>query len=210
MGRRQILIFSAGIVACVVVAWALVFLIKDRRATIPSRGPVIMLTEAADIGGPFRLTDHTGKRAADSDFRGRFMLLYFGYTFCPDVCPAELQTMGRAMDRLAAKGDKTVPVFISVDPERDSIAILKDYVAAFHPRMIGLTGSAAEIAAVAKAYKVYYRKAPGAKAGDKDYLMDHTSFIYLVGPDGKVVALFRGGTKPEVLARELIRLTGGG
>ena len=209
MNRRQILIFSAGIVACVAVAWALVFLVKDRRAAIPSRGPVIMLTDAAQIGGPFRLMDHTGKRAADTDFRGRYMLLYFGYTFCPDVCPAELQSMGRAMDRLSAKGDRIVPVFISVDPERDKAAILKDYVAAFHPRMIGLTGSAAEIKAAAKAYKVYYRKAPGTKAGDKDYLMDHTSFIYLVGPDGKVMALFRGGTKPEVLAKELIRLTGG-
>ncbi len=116
--------------------------------------------------------------------------------------------MGRAMDRLAAKGDKIVPVFISVDPERDSAAVLKDYVAAFHPRMVGLTGSAAEIAAAAKAYKVYYRKQPGAKPGDTKILMDHTSFIYLVGPDGKVGALFRGGTKPEVLAKELARLTG--
>ena len=208
MNRRQILIFSTGIVACVVVAWALVFLIKDRRATVPTRGPVIMVTGNAEIGGPFRLMDHTGKRVTDADFKGRFMLVYFGYTFCPDVCPAELQTMGRAMDRLAARGDKIVPVFITVDPERDTMAILKDYVAAFHPRMVGLTGSTAEVKAAAKAYKVYFRKAPGAQAGDKDYLMDHTSIIYLVGPDGKVVALFRGGTRPEVLAKELIRLTG--
>ena len=208
MDRRQMLIFSAGIVACVLVAWALVFLVKDRRATRPAQGPVIMLTEAADIGGPFRLIDHTGKRVTEADFKGRFMLLFFGYTLCPDVCPAELQTMGRAMDRLAAKGDKIVPVFISVDPERDKPAVLKRYVAAFHPRMVGLTGSAAEVKAAAKAYKVYYRKQPGAKPGDTKILMDHTSFIYLVGPDGKVVALIRGGTRPEVLAKELARLTG--
>ena len=208
MDRRQMLIFSAGIVACVAVAWALVFLVKDRRATRPAQGPVIMLTEAADIGGPFRLMDHTGKRVTEADFKGRFMLLFFGYTFCPDVCVAELQTMGRAMDRLAAKGDNIVPVFISVDPERDKPAVLKRYVAAFHPRMVGLTGSAAEVKAAAKAYKVYYRKAPGAKPGDTKILMDHTSFIYLVGPDGKVVALIRGGTRPEVLAKELARLTG--
>ncbi|MEE8213224.1 MAG: SCO family protein [Alphaproteobacteria bacterium] len=208
MDRRQILIFSAGIVACVLVAWALVFLVKDRRPTRPAQGPVIMLTGAADIGGPFRLIDHTGKRVTEADFKGRYMLLFFGYTHCPDVCPAELQTMGRAMDRLAAKGDNIVPVFISVDPERDSPAILKAYVAAFHPSMVGLTGSAAEIKAAAKAYKVYYRKQPGAKPGDTKILMDHTSFIYLVGPDGKVVALIRGGTRPEVLAKELARLTG--
>ncbi|MEE8224000.1 MAG: SCO family protein [Alphaproteobacteria bacterium] len=208
MDRRQILIFSAGIVACVAVAWALVFLVKDRRPTRPAQGPVIMLTGAADIGGPFRLIDHTGKRVTEADFKGRYMLLFFGYTHCPDVCPAELQTMGRAMDRLAAKGDNIVPVFISVDPERDSPAILKAYVAAFHPSMVGLTGSAAEIKTAAKAYKVYYRKQPGAKPGDTKILMDHTSFIYLVGPDGKVVALIRGGTRPEVLAKELARLTG--
>jgi protein SCO1/2 len=208
MDRRQILIFSAGIVACVAVAWALVFAVKDRRPTRPTQGPVIMLTGAADIGGPFRLIDHTGKRVTEADFKGRFMLLFFGYTHCPDVCPAELQTMGRAMDRLAAKGDNIVPVFISVDPERDSPAILKAYVAAFHPSMVGLTGSAAEIKAAAKAYKVHYRKQPGAKPGDTEILMDHTSFIYLVGPDGKVVALIRGGTRPEVLAKELARLTG--
>ena len=208
MDRRQILIFSAGIVACVAVAWALVFLVKDRRATRPAQGPVIMLTGAADIGGPFRLIDHTGKRVTDADFKGRYMLLYFGYTSCPDVCPAELQTMGRAMDRLAAKGDKIIPVFITVDPERDSPAILKAYVAAFHPSMVGLTGSAAEIKAAAKAYKVYYRKQPGAKPGDTEILMDHTSFIYLVGPDGKVVALIRGGTRPEGLAKARARLTG--
>lgn len=208
MNRRQIVIFSAGILACVLVAWALVFLVKERRATMPARGPVIMLTAAAEIGGPFRLTDHTGKRVTDADFRGRFMLLYFGYTFCPDVCPADLQTMGRALDILAAKGEVITPVFISVDPERDSPAVLKKYVAAFHPRMVGLTGSAAAIKAAAKAYKVYYRAQPGAKPGDTKILMDHTSFIYLVGPDGKAVAAFRGGTRPEVLAKELARLTG--
>lgn len=208
MNRRQIVIFSAGILACVLVAWALVFLVKERRATMPARGPVIMLTAAAEIGGPFRLTDHTGKRVTDADFRGRFMLLYFGYTFCPDVCPADLQTMGRALDILAAKGEVITPVFITVDPERDSPAVLKKYVAAFHPRMVGLTGSAAEIKAAAKAYKVYYRAQPGAKPGDTKILMGHTSFIYLVGPDGKAVAAFRGGTRPEVLAKELARLTG--
>ncbi len=207
MSRRQILIFSTGIIACVIVAWALVFVFKDRRATVPSRGPVIMLTEAAEIGGPFRLTDHTGKRVSDADFRGRYMLLFFGYTSCPDVCPAELQNVGRAMDILGAKGANIVPVFITVDPMRDTVSILKDYVAAFHPRMVGLTGSTAAAAAAAKAYKVYARKAPGTKPGDEEYLMDHTSFIYLVGKDGKVKALFRGGTGPEVMAKELARLT---
>lgn len=207
MERRQILIFSTGIVACVAVAWALVLLVKERRATIPTPGAVIKVTEAAHIGGPFHLIDQTGKRVADTDFRGRYMLLYFGYTFCPDVCPAELQTIGRAMDILGKKGDRIVPIFISIDPQRDTVAVLKDYVAAFHPRMVGLTGSEAEVAAAAKAYEVFYRKAPGTKPGDKDYLMDHTSFIYLVGPGGKATAMFRTGTSPEAMAKGLLRLT---
>ncbi len=112
------------------------------------------------------------------------------------------------MDAIGDKGKNIVPVFITIDPERDKQREVKDYAEAFHPRMVGMTGSAAEIAAVAKAYKIYYRRAPGTKPGAADYLVDHTSFIYLVGPDGKVVALFRGGTTPEMLARELLRLTG--
>jgi protein SCO1/2 len=133
------------------------------------------------------------------------MLIFFGYTFCPDVCPLELQTVGRAMDILGPKGSKITPIFITVDPARDTPAHLKDYVAAFHPRMVGLTGSADDIAAVGKAYKIYYRKPVGTKADAKDYLMDHSAFTYLMGPDGKVTALFRPKTTPEVLAREIAR-----
>ncbi|HSR55767.1 MAG TPA: SCO family protein [Alphaproteobacteria bacterium] len=207
MTRRQIFIFCAGIIACVVVAWALVAFVSQHRPTRVAQGGAVMITPAAQIGGPFTLTDHTGKRVSDTDFRGRYMLIYFGYTFCPDVCPTELQTIARAMEILGDDGKNIVPVFISVDPARDTVAAVKDYVAAFHPRMVGLTGSKADVEAAAKAYKVYARKAPGTEDGANDYLVDHTSHIYLVGPDGKVAALFKGGTRPETLAKELERLT---
>jgi len=206
MNRRQILIFASGIVACVVVAWALVAVVKERRPTRTSPGGAVLITAAADIGGPFTLTDHTGKTVSDKDFRGRNMLIYFGYTFCPDVCPTELQTVAQAMEILGEKGKGVVPVFITVDPARDTVAVMKDYVAAFHPRMVGLTGGAEQVKAAAKEYKVYSRKAPGTKEGAKDYLVDHTSLLYLVGADGKVMALFKGGTRPETLAKELARL----
>jgi protein SCO1/2 len=207
MNRRQIIIFASGIVACVIVAWALVALLQDRRPTRGSPGGAVLITAAADIGGPFSLTDHTGKAVTDRDFRGRYMLIYFGYTFCPDVCPTELQTMAQAMQILGAAGENVVPVFITVDPARDTVAAVKDYVAAFHPRMVGLTGSAEQVAAAAKEYKVYSRKAPGTPVEAKDYLVDHTSLLYLVGPEGEVKALFKGGTRPEMLAKELERLT---
>lgn len=207
MTRRQILIFCLGILACVAVAWALVSLVSQHRPTRVAKGGAVLITPAAQIGGPFTLTDQTGKRVTDKDFRGRYLLIYFGYTFCPDVCPTELQMIARGMEILGDKGKNVVPVFITVDPDRDTVAVMKDYVAAFSPRMVGLTGSAAETAAVAKAYKVYARKATGTKEGAKDYLVDHSSLLYLVGPDGKVVALFRPGTTSEVLARELARLT---
>jgi cytochrome oxidase Cu insertion factor (SCO1/SenC/PrrC family) len=207
MNRRQIFIFATGIVACVILAWAMVAVVKDRRPTRTSPGGAVLITAAADIGGPFQLTDQTGKSVTDADFRGRYMLIYFGYTFCPDVCPTELQTVAQAMERLGDKGKNIVPVFITVDPARDTVAAMKDYVAAFHPRMVGLTGSAKQVQAVAKEYKVYSRKAPGTKEGAKEYLVDHTSLLYLVGPEGTVKALFKGGTKPETLAAELARLT---
>ena len=206
MAARQIILFCAGIVACVAVAWGLVTLVKVKRDAGQGTGSAVIATKGADIGGAFTLTDHTGKRVSDTDFRGRYMLVYFGYTSCPDDCPADLQTIGRAMDTLGARGRKITPVLITVDPERDRPAELKEYVAAFHPRMVGLTGSAAEIAQVAKAYKVYYRKPPGAKTASGGYLTDHTSFIYLMGPGGKLRALFRPKTKPEILAREIARL----
>ena len=147
----------------------------------------------ASVGGPFSLVDHTGKRVTDGDFRGRFMLVYFGFTFCPDVCPAGLQLMAAAIDALGAKADRVTPVFITVDPERDTPAQLAQYVPSFHPRLVGLTGTPAEIQAVARAYRVYFQKVKDERSS-APYTMDHTSIIYLMDPQGRFVTHFTHAT----------------
>jgi protein SCO1/2 len=154
------------------------------------------------VGGPFTLTDQNGKRVTDQDFRGKYMLIFFGYTYCPDVCPSELQVMSAALDELGPEADKIQPIFITIDPARDTPETLKVYVSNFHPRMMGLTGSDQDIAAVAKAYRIYYAKAQGSE-NQKDYLMDHSSILYLMGPDGKFVKHFTYGTDAKGLAEAL-------
>ena len=152
------------------------------------------------VGGPFALTDHTGKPRTDQDFRGKLMLVYFGFTNCPDVCPTDLQSIGLALEKLGAAGSAVQPLFITVDPARDTVDHLKDYVPMFHPRLIGLTGSAAAIDKAADAYKVYYAKAP---LKDNDYTIDHSAFIYLVGADGRYLGFFPPGTAPGSIAETI-------
>lgn len=144
----------------------------------------------ASIGGPFILTDQGGKKVSYSDFDGKYRMLYFGYTYCPDICPLDLQRLMQGY-RLFEKKDpvraaKIQPVFITIDPERDTQAVVKNYVSAFHPKLIGLTGTPDDIAKVAKSFAVYYAKAGG---GPKDYLVNHSRSPYLMGPDGKPIAI---------------------
>jgi protein SCO1/2 len=126
------------------------------------------------------------------------MLVYFGYTYCPDVCPTELQTMAAAVDRLGPDGAKVVPVFVTVDPQRDTPEVLADYVKLFSPRLTGLTGTPAEIASIAREYRVYYAKVTPKNGGD--YLMDHSSFVYLIGPQGRLRALIHPGRSADEVA----------
>ncbi len=155
------------------------------------------------IGGPFALTDHTGERRTDRDFRGKLLVVYFGYTYCPDICPTDLLAISQAVDVLGAAGEVVQPIFISVDPERDTVEHLADYVAAFHSRLVGLTGAPEELRKVATAYKAYYAKAENA--GSKDYVIDHTAFIYLVGKDGRYLGFLPSGTPPERLAEVITK-----
>ena len=165
-------------------------------------GPIssggVQLPQGLSLGGPFTLTDQSGKAVTERDYAGRWMLVYFGYSFCPDVCPTELGTMASALDALGPAGEKVTPVFISVDPARDTPEHLADYVGRFHPRMQGLTGTPEQVAEAARRYRVYYAKVQRPEM--TDYLMDHSSFIYLVGPDGKVRTLFRPEQAPEAIA----------
>lgn len=141
----------------------------------------------ARIGGPFTLVDQNGKTVTDADFAGKYRIVYFGYTYCPDVCPTDLTKIGaalRTLDKQAPQAaQKIVPLFITIDPERDKPAQLKEYVGNFHPRLIGLTGTPQAIAQVAKAYAVAYMKQPTPSG----YLMGHTQVAYLMGPDGKPI-----------------------
>jgi cytochrome oxidase Cu insertion factor (SCO1/SenC/PrrC family) len=157
------------------------------------------------VGGPFSLTDQTGKRVTDQDFRGRFMLVLFGFTYCPDICPSALQVMSAALDKLGPKAERITPVLITVDPERDTPAQLAAYVKSFHPRLVGLTGSPAEIEGVIKAYRVYARKVPDPKS-TAGFSIDHSALIYVMGPDGKYRAHFTPATSVDAMAERLAGL----
>ena len=190
--RRLAPVLLVGLAACLAVAGVAVWLLG-------APGPV---EEAAAIGGPFTLVDGAGKDVTDRTFRGKYMLVYFGYTFCPDVCPTTLSDVTQALDKLGPAADRLQPLFITVDPGRDTPDVVRQYAAAFSPRLQGLTGSAAQIAAVAKEYRVYY--APhktGPNPGD--YTMDHSSILYVMDPSGRFAGIIRADEDPDALATDL-------
>lgn len=164
---------------------------------------------SAAIGGPFQLVDQNGRTRTDAEFRGKFMLIYFGYAFCPDACPTALHAMTVALNKLGPAAEAVVPIFITVDPERDTPEQLKRYAENFHPRLVALTGTSEQVAAAAKAYRVYYAKQmdSGTTGG---YLMDHTSIIYLMGRDGRYLSHFTHATTPDAIAAEIERQLGKG
>ena len=162
---------------------------------------------AAAIGGPFELTDQNGRTRTEEDFRGRYMLVYFGYTYCPDICPSSLATLSRGLEALAErapeKAEAIVPVFITVDPERDDVETMASYVPHFHDRLVGLTGTPEQIAEVTKEYRIYYRKVEEEGVGSDGYLMDHSSFIYLMGPEGTYITHFAHDAPVDEIAERL-------
>ncbi|MDP6708863.1 MAG: SCO family protein [Alphaproteobacteria bacterium] len=168
----------------------------------PSRG-----ASEADDPGRFLLLDQEGREVRNKDFLGRYMLVFFGYTHCPDICPTGLQILAEAMDLLGVLAGKVQPIFITIDPERDRPAVLKDYVSHFHPRLLGLTGSRVEIDRVADRYRVQYRKvyAPDDADGDgkTDYFMEHSAASYLIGPDGGGLSLYPHGMTAEAIAADM-------
>jgi len=155
------------------------------------------------LGGPFRLIDQNGKEVTDADFRGTYMLIYFGYTYCPDICPLSLTRNVEALDILGDDADQIVPILISIDPKRDRPELLKAYVELFDPRLVGLTGDPAHVKAAADAYRVYYKAVDSETGGDDDYLVDHSGFTYLMGPDGDLQAFFRHDASAEDVADRL-------
>ena len=160
------------------------------------------------IGGPFTLTDQNGRAVSGQDFRGKLMLVYFGYTFCPDACPTALLQMGQALDRLGPGGEAVQPVFITIDPARDTQEQLKTYASNFHPRLVALTGTKEETAQAAKSYRVYYAKQKAETT--TEYLVDHSSIIFLMGRDGRYLTHFSHGSPPSAIAAELRKRLGPG
>lgn len=196
MGNRTIktIAIAAAISVAVAVVVAMQLLPRERGGG------------GALIGGPFTLVDQHGRTRGNADFRGEFTLIYFGYTYCPDVCPTALHQMTLALDELGGKAKAIRPIFITVDPERDTVARLKEYAANFHPRLVALTGDIEAVKQAAKAYRVYFAKAKGSDAGKgagKDYLMDHTSIIYLMDRDGRYLAHFNHQTDPSKMAAQI-------
>src|SRR4051795_759958 len=202
--------FLAGLVLC----FAVVMIVTGRgpesfaSTSAASGGPVNLphpnskTSTSAAIGGPFNLTDQNGKPISDRDLKGRPSLVFFGFTHCPEVCPTTLFDISEILNKLGPDASKVNAVFITVDPERDSPAVLKDYLASFNPRLVGVGGDAEQLAAVAKAYRVYYKKVP---LKDGDYTMDHTAIVYLMDKNGQFVAPFSLKRKPEEAAAELRR-----
>ncbi len=155
------------------------------------------------IGGSFSLINQFGEDVTEKDFLGKYVLLFFGYTYCPDICPTALTNISEALDLLGETGKKIVPIFVTVDPARDTVEHLKEYSKFFHPSLIALTGTEEQIRTVSKLYRVYFSKSKENKDDSFDYLMDHSAITYLMGPDGKFISHFSHGLEPALLAERI-------
>jgi protein SCO1/2 len=190
----RIILISAAALAGLVLCVSLGLLASGLLS--PSGAP-----RTAAIGGPFRLTDQNGRMVTEQDLKGAPFLVFFGFTHCPEVCPTTLFEVSEILRKLGPDADRVRAVFITIDPDRDTSAALKDYLSSFDPRMLGLTGDPAEIAAVAKAYRVYYKKVPL----EQDYTMDHTTIVYLMDKEGRFVSPFNLKRTTEAAAADLRR-----
>jgi protein SCO1/2 len=198
MTSRLLIFVVAGFLVGALAGAAVLLINAPHMGRVESSGTAL-------IGGPFSLVGgEDGKTVTDSDFRGRDMLVFFGFTHCPDICPAELQVIAEALDRLGDKAAKIVPIFITLDPERDTPEVMTAYVKSFGPNFVGLTGTPEAIAAAAKAYRIGYTKVEN-RASPKDYSVDHSALVYLMGPDGAYLTHFAYGTSAQEMAEKLAR-----
>jgi protein SCO1/2 len=192
-----LIVALAGLAIGSIAAWSLRAPENKGSERLTSEGKAL-------IGGPFSLVDHTGRAVTDKDFHGRKLLMFFGYTSCPDICPSGLQVMAAALDKLGSKADTVTPVFVSVDPERDTPEKLAAYVASFHPRLVGLTGTPEAVNAAAKVFRIYHRKVPDPNTPG-GYGMDHSSVFYLMDEQGVFVRHFPHTNDADALAAELAK-----
>jgi len=200
MQRRLLIVILAGFLIGALGGAAALVLSEG------TPGKTVTTTGKALVGGPFTLIGEGGRTVTDRDFRGRHMLVFFGFTHCPDICPAELQVMAASLGELGDKAKDVVPIFITLDPERDTPEVVANYVKNFGPEFVGLTGTPEAIAEAAKAYRVAYSKftPEGAEAG-YNYSIDHTALVYLMGPGGEFVTHIPYGTQAAKMAETLRR-----
>lgn len=194
--RRIVLVMTGAV--CLLIAVTAVFLLTQS----PDRpAPTAALNiDGADIGGPFVLVDHTGVERSSDDVISGPTLIYFGYTYCPDVCPVDTQVMVDIVDVLAEQGADVTPIFITIDPARDDVETMAVWAEIMHPKMIAMTGSDEQVSAATKAYKAYYQKVE--TDGASDYLMNHSAYLYLVDPSG-LLAVYRRGFTPEEIGADV-------
>jgi protein SCO1/2 len=200
MTRRLLFLGFVGGVLVGAAGWLLWPAPSEQPRTAAELMDIVMWGREP-IGGPFTLIDHNGHRRTDADFRGKLLLIYFGFTSCSDICPTDLQAIAGAVDKLGPMGDVVQPLFITVNPELDTPEQLKSYVALFHPRMIGLTGDRRQIRDVTQAYKVYFAKTTPAVRNDPNF--DHGALIYMVDDGGRYVGYFPPGTPAERMVEVL-------
>ena len=199
-------VLSIAVILVVAIAGAAVWFAVQPTPHHLSKAMVNV--DGAEIGGPFELTTHTGEKITSDALIDGPTLIYFGYTFCPDICPIDTQIMVDAVDLLDARGIKVKPVFITIDPERDTPKELTYYAEAMHPRMIALTGTAEEVRTAADAYKVFYQRVDVEESA-AEYLMNHTGYTYLMTPEHGITALFRREFAPEQIADDIEKVLAG-
>jgi len=201
--KRLVRIAALGAVAIALSAGAAWLSVQGEggRTGADGAGTGLALAPGVTIGGDFNLVDHTGQPVTSASYDGRLRLMFFGFTYCPDICPTELQMVAAALDQLGADAQKVAPLFVSIDPARDQPPQMAEYVGLFHPAIVGLTGTEAQVAAAARNFRVYYAKVPGDDP--EFYTMDHSTYTYLMGPKGEFLTVFARGTTPEQMARTI-------
>jgi protein SCO1/2 len=201
MMTRAVRFFLALGVGLLVLDGVVFAVTMNRSSKAADHRPIVVSTGTATIGGPFALIATDGKAVTDQTYRGKWMLIYFGYTFCPDACPTVLTNISIAVQTLREEADPIQPLFITVDPKRDTAAVLGEYLKSFDPRIAGLTGSEAQAAAAVKTYRAYAE--PEKAGGNGSYLIEHSSYVYLMDPSGKFVDVIEGATPPDQMAEWL-------
>ncbi len=197
MPRKAIIVLVGSLVVLAIAIFALAQTRAPSNVTTQSGTPL--------IGGAFELTDHTGKQVSDKDYLGKFMLVYFGFTYCPDICPTELQNIAGALDIIGEKRRKQItPLFVTIDPERDTRELMAAYVENFHPDLVGLVGTVEQIKKMGKTFRVYFKKVADKDSPD-GYTMDHSAFVFLMDKKGRYLRHFSYGTSPQKMADGLIK-----